>query len=274
MNARAVAAWSMACLFIALFTTNPTYKLLVLAATFSALAVSVGIARMRRLIAGVSFVAAFDALLNFVSAHLGATVLLRLPAWPVVGGPYTFEALAFGVTGGITIAAAIFAAAPFSLLLRPHEVLDALPSALSRTGTAVAASINLVPSVATSFSEVSEAQRLRGWKPRGPRSWADVVVPVVLTSAEGSIQLAESMEARGFGGDRRTAFEKKPLDRSDWVLIGASALALVVFVAGHAAGWVSDWYAYPTLSAPPIDALGVFACLLLFTPVVTWRRHG
>jgi energy-coupling factor transport system permease protein len=275
LNPRAVAAWSIACLFVALFTTNPTYKLLVLAAEFTSLTASIGIARMRRLIVGVTFVATFAALLNAVSAHLGRTILFALPdAWPAIGGPYTLEALAFGLTGGITIAAAIFAAAPFSLLLQPHEVLDALPAVLARTGTAIAASMNLVPSVSTSFSEVSEAQRLRGWRPRGPRSWADVVVPVVLTSAESSIQLAESMEARGFGASGRTAFERKRLAAPDWFLIITSAAAVVMFIVARAVGWVSDWFAYPTLSPPPVDIAGVLACLLLFTPVVTWRQRG
>jgi len=54
-------------------------------------------------------------------------------------------------TGGVTVAAAILAAAPFSLLLASHEVMDALPAALSRTGAAIAASLNLVPSVSASF---------------------------------------------------------------------------------------------------------------------------
>src|SRR5437868_2484718 len=137
MNARAVAAWSGACLFIALFTTNPAYKALVLAAAFTALAAGVGVRRMRRLLVAVGFISTFDALLNFISAHVGRSVLFALPdSVPALGGAYTLEALAFGVSGGITIAAAIFAAAPFSLLLEPHEIMDALPDALSRTGTA------------------------------------------------------------------------------------------------------------------------------------------
>lgn len=275
MNPRAVAAWSISCLFIALYATNPAYKLLVLVAAGSALAATAGLGRMRALIAGVAFISAFDAFLNFVSAHLGRTVLFSLPDWlPVLGGPYTLEALAFGATGGLTIAAAIFAAAPFSLLLDPHAVLDALPASLSRTGAAIAASMNLVPSVATAFAEVSEAQRLRGWRPRGPRTWADVVVPVVLTSAESSIQLAESMEARGFGGGRRTAFDQTHLDLRDWALIVASAVAAAGFVAAHSLGFAVDWYAYPALTAPAVDAPGVAACLLLFTPLVTWRRRS
>jgi energy-coupling factor transport system permease protein len=274
MNARAVAAWSAACLFIVLFTTNPAYKGLVLAAAIASLAAGAGLNRMRGLLTGVVLIAAFATLLNFISAHLGATVLFALPASiPALGGPYTLEALAAGVSGGLTVAAAIVAAAPFSLMLASHDVMDALPAALSRTGAAIAASLNLVPSVTASFVQVSEAQRLRGWRPRGPRSWAEVIVPVVLTSVEGSIQLAESMEARGFGSGPRTALKSSPLRRSDWVLVAASAAAVITFLAARATGGAVDWYAYPALAPPPIDIASVAACLLLFVPVVTWRSR-
>ncbi len=275
MSARAVAAWSIACLFVVLYTTNPAYKVLVLAAAFISLAAAQGIRSMRALLFGVAFIAAFDTLLNFVSAHLGRTVLFALPdSMPALGGPYTLEALVFGMTSGVTIAAAVLAAAPFSFVLAPHEVLDALPRALSRTGTTIAASMNLVPAIATSFAEVAEAQRLRGWKPRGPRSWADVVVPVVLTSAEGSIQLAESMEARGFGSAPRTSFDAIKPTASDWVLIATSSACIFMFVVSHSAGWTADWAPYPVLTTPRLDVAGVLACLLLFTPVVTWRRRA
>src|SRR6266853_5002961 len=272
MNARAVAAWSACCLFVVLSTTNPFYKLMVLGAALSALAAGAGLRRIRVLLVAVLLISAFAIVLNFVSAHLGTTVLFALPAQiPGLGGPYTLEALVFGSVGGITIASAILSAAPFSLLLDSHEVMDALPAALSRTGVAVAASLNLVPGVATCFVQVTEAQRLRGWRPRGPRSWMDVVVPVVLTSVEGSIQLAESMEARGFGSGPRTALKSFPLRKSDWLLVGASAAAVITFLASRAAGGAADWYAYPALSAPSVDLASLAACLLLFAPVVAWR---
>jgi energy-coupling factor transport system permease protein len=274
MNARAVAAWSACCLFIVLSTTNPVYKVIVLAAALSALAAGAGLRRIRRLLFAVVLIAAFAMVLNFVSAHLGATVLFALPDQiPALGGPYTLEALVFGASGGITIAAAILAAAPFSLILDSHEVMDALPAPLSRTGIAIASSLNLVPAVATSFVEVTEAQRLRGWRPRGPRSWMEVVVPVVLTSVEGSIQLAESMEARGFGSGARTSMASRALQRADWLLVGASGLALAGFAIAHAAGVAADWLPYPTLTWPTINPWPVAACLLLFAPVLVWRSQ-
>jgi len=267
-----VAAWSSTCLFIVLLTTNPAYKALVLAAALTALGTGAGLRRIRGWLTAVTLIAAFATLLNFISAHLGATVLIELPPQiPALGGPYTLEALAFGLVGGITIAAAILSAAPFSVLLASHEVVDALPAALSRTGTAIAASLNLVPAVATSFVEVTEAQRLRGWRPRGPRSWSEIVVPVVLTSIEGSIQLAESMEARGFGSGPRTAAKPSRMQRSDWSLVAASALALALFAVSRIAGWAADWLPYPTLGAPAIDPRPLAACVLLFAPVLLWR---
>ncbi|HKV86678.1 MAG TPA: energy-coupling factor transporter transmembrane component T [Candidatus Dormibacteraeota bacterium] len=274
MNPRAVAAWSAACLFIALATSNPAYRLLVLAAALSALVAGAGWRRTRRLLAGVGLIAAFAVFLNFVSAHLGTTVLFILPSGiPGLGGPYTLEALVFGAMGAVTIAAAILAAAPFSLIVKSHEVMDALPAPLARTGLAIAASLNLVPMVATSFVEVTEAQRMRGWRSRGPRSWAEVVVPVVLTSVEGSIQLAESMEARAFGSGWRTSMRPSKLRAADWLVAGSAAIAGLSFAIAISAGWVADWAPYPTVSLPEVDPRPLMACLLLFVPVVAWRSR-
>lgn len=273
-DARAVAAWSAACLVIVLATTNPVYKLLVLAAALCALVAGAGPGRTSRPLVAAAFIAAFAILLNFVSAHVGETVLFSLPAsLPAIGGPYTLEALVYGAFGGVTIAAAILAAAPFSMLLAPHEVIDALPSVLVRSGTVVAAALNLVPGVGVTYVQVSEAQRMRGWRPRGPRSWAEVAVPVVLTSVESSIQLAESMEARGFGSGARTHMQPVRMRRGDWILVATSTAAAALFVLSIATGWAASWSAYPTLVAPGVDFAPLFACILLFIPALQWRSR-
>jgi energy-coupling factor transport system permease protein len=274
INARAVAAWSAACLLIVLMTTSPAYKGAVLAATVCVLVAGAGLRRIRRLLIAVTIVASSAALLNFVSAHLGDTVLLSLPAnVPGIGGPYTLEALAFGATGGLTIAAAILAVAPFSLLLESHDIVDAMPEALARSGAVIAASLNLVPEVGATFVQVSEAQRMRGWRPRGPRSWAEVVVPVVLTSVESSMQLAESMEARGFGSGPRTYVAAPQMRSGDWAVTACATAAVVLFIGATATGWAQGWAAYPTLTAPAVDARALLACALLLAPVVAWRSR-
>ena len=273
-NARAVAAWSAACLVIVLATTNPAYKAMVLAAALVSLAAGAGLRRLKAPLIAISVLAVFTALLNFASAHLGDTVVFALPPGvPGVGGPWTVEALAFGLSGGLTIGAAIIAAAPFSLILSGSDVVDALPPALSRTGATVAASLNLVPAVGSTFLQVSEAQRMRGWRPRGPRSWAEVVVPVVLTTVESSLQLAESMEARGFGSGARTYASPVRMGRAGWVVVVASFAAVGLFVLSSALGWAAGWAAYPTLALPALDPRPAAACLLLLAPAVTWRSR-
>jgi energy-coupling factor transport system permease protein len=272
VNPRAVAAWSAACLAITLSTTNPAYRALVLGAALVVVVAGAGARRARRLLytaalAGVSAVA-----FNFVLSHLGADVLFSLPDQvPVLGGPYTLEAVVFGVVSGITLAAAMLAVAPLVLLLDPDHLIDALPGFLHRTGGALAATLNLIPSLGGTFRAVADAQRLRGWRPRGPRSWSEIVVPVVLTAIEDSIQLAESMEARAFGSGPRTRLEPARMSAADWLSVAVAGSALALFVLAALTGQVGDWFAYPTLQVPSLSRLPALACLLLAVPALLWR---
>ncbi len=97
---------------------------------------------------------------------------------------------------------------------------------------------------------------MRGWRPRGPRS---------------SLQLAESMEARGFGSGPRTHVDPPRLSRGDWLVTVSAAAAVALFITATASGWAQPWAAYPALSAPAIAPTALFACALLFMPVLTWR---
>ena len=270
-----MGAWSAAGLVVLLTTGNPVYRCLVLAAALAVLLAAVGAARSRRPLLLAAVLGAAAAAFNVVLSHLGDTVLFALPAGlPVLGGPYTLEALGFGLLSGATLAAAVLVVAPVSLLVEAHEVVDALPRALYRTGGAVASALNLVPGVAASFTAVAEAQRLRGWRPRGPASWAEIVVPVVLTAIEDSIQLAESMEARAFGSGPRTHWRRARLAAGDRLVVCAAAAAAGLFVLARVLGWAADWAPYPSLTAPDVHPLPAAAALLLAVPALPWSRRS
>jgi energy-coupling factor transport system permease protein len=274
MHPRALAAWSASCLVLALGTTNPAYRALALIA---ALAVGFAIARsgeaLRRLVLGLALLTLATGLLNTLVAHVGADVIFELPGWvPGIGGPLTLEGLVAGLAAGLGLAAAVAAVAPLSLGSQAHELVDALPAALNRTGSALAASFNLVPAVARSFTAVHEAQRMRGWRPGGPRSWGEIVLPVVLTAIEDSIQLAESMEARAFGSGPRSHFVVRRWTGLDVAVALGAAAAALVFVGARVTGLASDWEPYPFLTLPAVDPLVAAAALLLFLPVASrWR---
>jgi energy-coupling factor transport system permease protein len=276
MNPRALAAWSAAALVVALGTTNPWYRGLVALAAAALLARhALPGARLRPLSMLVLAAVGGTTLLNPLVGHVGDDVLFTLPpGLPVLGGPVTLEGAVFGAVAGLGIAAAVLAVAPLSLAVESHDLVNALPNLLSRTGAAVSASLNLVPGIARGYTAIREAQLMRGWRPGGPLSWGEVLVPTLLTALEDSVQLAEAMEARAYGSGPRTSFAKPAWSTRDTLVVAGSVASAAAFLVGRALGAAADWHAYPSLTVPQLDLPLLAACLLLFLPVALaprWR---
>lgn len=260
--------WSLAAVTVAVSTDNPIYRGLVALAALNVLLTWLPRGRsVRPLFFMLLFAAGLATTVNVIAGHAGVDVIVRLPSdWPLVGGPITVESLAFGGALGLGLVAALLAVTPLSLVLEPHDVVDAMPAPLERTGIAVATSMNLVSGFGRTFAAVRDAQRMRGWKPRGLRSWNEVLVPVVLTAIEDSVLLAEAMEARGFGAGRRTSYAVTRWSRWDAAVVVAAVVAVALFIGLRVAGAEIDWYPYPTLYLPPINPALVAACLALALP--------
>lgn len=270
MNPRAVAAWSGSALLIVVLTNNPAYRAIVLLAALNLLvARRRPDARLRPVLLFLVMATVISTAVSLALSHTGAHVLLALPAAiPVLGGPLTLESVVFGVGAGLGIAAAALAMAPLSMVLDAHQLVEALPAPLHRTGTMLAAAINLAPGIGRSAVAVREAQTLRGWRARGVRSYADILVPVTLTALENSIQMAEAMDARGYGSGPRTRLSPPRWGLNDKLTLAAAIAAAGTFVAGRMLGLVSDWWPYPTLGLPSVNALMILACVLLALPAV------
>jgi len=274
MNPRALAVWSLSGVTIALSTGSPLYRFLVL---LCALNVLVALRRpgvsLRGLLIALGVAGVIAIATTTLASHTGDHAFLVLPAGiPVIGGALTLEAALFGGATGLGIAAAVLAAAPLSLLLQPHDLVDALPGALARTGAAIGTALNLIPGIARSATEIRDAQRMRGWRSRRVGEWPDLAVPVVLTALEGSITLAEAMEARGYGSGVRTHYGEQVWHSSDRVVAIVAAAAAAVFVALRVTGAITDWYPFPDLTWPDVSVAGVLCCCALATPLVVWRR--
>jgi len=268
MSTRALAAWSASGLVIALSTSNPAYRGVVLLCALNLL-----LARGRRgpgfrlLLTGIGIASLVATLVTLLLSHTGAHVLLRLPGTiPVIGGPLTLEALAFGLSTGLGIAAATLAVAPLTLVSQPHELVDALPPALARTGAAIGAALNLIPGTVRSAAEIRDAQRMRGWRARRLVDWPAVAVPVVLTAIEGSVTLAEAMESRAYGAVARTHFGVQAWSGSDTLMAVTALLAAAAFLVLTLSGVAPGWFPFPALTAPAVNLPAVLCCALLVLP--------
>lgn len=261
----AVGAWALAGLGISLAGTDPVAHAVVLVAAWLLIARRrTTDRRLRPLAIGIALLGALTVTTNGLLDHTGATVLVTVPSWvPLVGGQVTAEGFAAGGAIALRLVAGVSVAATLSLVLEPADLVDALPGPLHRTGAALGSALNLVPATAASFAAVRDAQRLRGWQARGPRSLVDLVVPVLLGAIERSAVLAESMEARAFGSGVRTSAAVQRRDSPCAVVVAGAALALLAMVAVRLAGADGPWYAYPTPSVPVLSVPALAPALLL-----------
>ncbi len=198
-------AWLAAAALPALLTRNPLYLSLALAASWvTNRALSRG-AEVQSRTWGL-FVR-FGALLwlltvpfTMLTAHYGRLVLFTLPAaWPVIGGPVTGEALLYGLGSGLALITLLLAFATFNLAVDQARLLRLTPSFLYQVGVITAIAVAFVPQMIASWQAVREAQEVRGHRVQGPRDLLPLIIPLLVTALERAMQLAESMEARGFG---------------------------------------------------------------------------
>lgn len=253
-----VAAWVLAALAVAFLDTDPFAQAIVAAGAWALLVRRrVEERRLRPLAVGLAILSIVTVAVNGLLSHTGATVVVSLPSWlPLVGGSVTAEAFASGASIALSLLTAVSVTAALSVVIEPTDLVDALPGALHHAGAALGAALNLVPATAQSVVAVREAQRLRGWQPRGVRAMVDLAVPVLLAAIDRSVQLAESMEARAFGAGRRT----RSADASRSARLVAVALAGLgaAALAGFAqASGVAAWYAYPVPTVPSLSPLAL-----------------
>jgi energy-coupling factor transport system permease protein len=274
MKAAALAVWATAGVALSLSTANPVYRGLV---AIIGLNVVLGLrrhdARLRPLATGLAIAAAIAVLVNLLLSHGGSHVLVRVPETvPFVGGPLTLEAAAYGVQTGLGMVATCLCVAPLAMVVEPQELADALPRALRRSGAAIAGALELLPRLHRNAVAIAEAQRMRGWQPRGPGGWADVIVPVVVGAVEDSVERAEALEARGYGTGRATSWGERRWRAGEIAVAVAALAAIAIGLTEVIRGAAGDWYPLPSLALPAVDVPFVLACLLLGTPLLTWRR--
>ncbi|MBN1484120.1 MAG: hypothetical protein JXA37_05310 [Chloroflexia bacterium] len=202
------ALWMLAALLPALTTRNPAYLLLLLlAVTVVQLSLprgEPGVADWRFFIQAGLFLWLFTIPLNALTVHAGETVLFRLPrglpliGW-VIGGPITLEAVSYGFLSGFGLLVVLLVLVTFNRAVDPYQLTRAVPAVFFQTGVMTSIALSFVPQATLALREIREAQAIRGHRWRGLRDVVPLAMPLLTTALERALQLAESMEARGFG---------------------------------------------------------------------------
>jgi len=205
-------AWGVGMAIAASRTTNPFLLLLVVA-------VVAWVVLERREVGTTNALATFLVIglvaigLRVVMVSLlgggvtGRVVVFRLPQVPLpdwtsgvrIGGPVTLEGILFAVYQGMQLAAILACLGAVNALASPRRLLRYVPATLYEIGTAVVVALTFAPQLVEDAQRVQMARRLRGHSPRNPVELGRIAVPVLVGALERSLDLAASMESRGYG---------------------------------------------------------------------------
>lgn len=205
------------------------------------------------------FLLPWSTVVNALLAHVGDRVLVRLPPWPVVGGPITWNAVLYGALTGTALTCLLIGMSMLHAVLDRHELLRLVPPRQRALALTVAIALNALPSFAAAARDTVDVLRFRGqWRPLAILRTA---VPAVLyRGMDYSLALAEVLEVRGFGTQEPDQHGRPfgwLLLLSGWFLVVGAAIAsagsllLVGIVCLAAAGLRSARRAWPGLRTLP-----------------------
>jgi len=140
-------------------------------------------------------------------ASTGNTVLvtlpgISLPTWMSglrLGGPITLESLLGAFYDGLRLATIAIVIGAANSLASPGKLLKAMPAALYELGVSVVVALSFIPQLITDFVRIRDMRRLRGRNDRGMRGYVSLAIPVLAGALDRSINLAASMDSRGYG---------------------------------------------------------------------------
>jgi energy-coupling factor transport system permease protein len=176
-----------------------------------------------------------------------------LPGWAAgvsIGGAVTANALIGALVVGLQLAVILLCFGAANTLASPYRLLRSLPAVLYEAGVAVTVALAFAPELVITVSNVRAARRLRGRPVRGVAGLRGMAVPVLEGALDRSLQLAASMDARGYGRRRPDAGGR----RAGTALVVVGLLVVVVGLYGVLDSGAVDG------AGLPVFALGLVLC--------------
>jgi energy-coupling factor transport system permease protein len=241
LHAMAWCGWGLAAVVVAQVMANPLTSALLIAL---AVAVTVvhhrGDTAMFRVVMAVGAVfVGVRVVIATMTTHGVGTTWFTLPSFTMprwlggyeVGGSVEQPVVLQALNEAMALLALFAVVGAFNACVSHHQLVRSLPRAFHEIGLVLTVALTFVPATVESVRRATEADiaRTGGVRVRR-RRWRRLVVPVVEDGLERAMNLAESLDARGFGAGTPSRQER----RAGWcVLVGAltSGATLIALVA-------------------------------------------
>lgn len=158
-------------------------------------------------------------------------------------GPYSFtrEQLFYQLNVTLKYFSIMPLALIFFVTTEPSEFASSLNKlgVSYKAGYSVALALRYIPDVRRSYHEISQAQQARGidMSKKAPlmkriKSATAILFPLIFSSMDKIETISNAMELRSFGKNkRRTWYRARPFVQGDYLVIGLSALTMVIAIA-------------------------------------------
>lgn len=216
------AAYCAALVLAALVIADPlVLGVLALAVIVAGVAAGVG-GRVARSLYLSAPMAVLIVAVNALVSREGLTVIARLgDAGPLGQLDITLEAVAYGAKEALVLVVIIAACALASAAVDPDELLRSLRRVSFRSALTATLATRMVPLLALDARRLGEAQRCRP----NPGGRLAVMRAITANALDRSLDIAATLEVRGYGSARRPRRAPRPWSRHD-LAFAASAVAI------------------------------------------------
>jgi energy-coupling factor transport system permease protein len=270
------ALWCMALALAALAGDSPIVLLPVLASIVAA-GVLAGVGReLARSLRVAVIVAVPIVAVNVLVSREGLTVFARLgDLGPFGQGDLTVEALLYGATIALKVTILMLASTLASLAVDPDELLRAARRLSFRSALTASLATRMLPVLAGDARRLAEAQRTRPDDGAGGvRVHARLISAVVVSSLDRALDVAATLELRGFANARRAPRQRRAWSRHD-LAFATSTVALLALTLTARLTDIVAFRIYPEVQAgAPGTALALGGCLALVALLPFADRRG
>jgi energy-coupling factor transport system permease protein len=207
-------------------------------------------------------------LVNVLVSRDGLTVFARLgDLGPLGQGDLTLEAVVYGAVIALKVMLLILITTLASLAVDPDETLRILRRLSFRSALTASLATRMIPVLAADAQRLAEAQRTRPQgPPRGARGRIALLRAVIGGSLDRAMDVAATLEVRGFATARRAPRLSRPWSRHDLAFLLSALAILGLALFGRLAG-VASFDAYPEVHAS-IGAGTIALCVALLAVVL------
>lgn len=283
-HAATLAVYPLLLIVLAMITPHPLYLAALLAVTYYALRAGGGAKTLFKMMRYTWPFLLVILLLNILVSKNGATVLYDGPRIPVFGAlRITLEAVLFGLIMALRLFIVLAACNLYIAWLSPDRALGLMAKWAGRSAVVAMLTARLIPYLSEQAKSVGEVMQTRGvrFQEGSTRErlhkHSRMLNVLLISSLEGSWQVAEAMEARGFGSRRRSSYTRERWGRRDaltWAVMLAAFVVLLLLTGIGAAAYGFYPHLTPLLAEGSLTWGGaiVLAALLAIPPLLIQRR--